>query len=304
MIEVRYENLDRFSILGRSIHISGWARGVDPHLYYAGRRVEMITSYVDRPDVAAIFADPSAAGWGFECVGLLPTDRIDRALLAFGFRAGDVVNDPARDKEPLEDAAYQAMQDRFISMVDESRGSLLEIGSRARSGNSYRVWFPEDIEYVGLDVSPGENVDVVGDAHDMPLDRQFDHMFSISVFEHLLMPWKVALEMNRCLKMGGTALIASHGSFPLHDEPWDFWRFSKEAWGGLFNAHTGFEVLDAQYRYPASIVPRFVSDGGFETMNLAPAYLTSGCLIRKTGDRKVEWSASVADVYDLGYSHG
>ncbi len=304
MVVVKYENFERFSIVGRSIYIAGWARDADPHLYYAGRRVEMITTPVERHDVAVAFDDPTASKWGFECVGLLPTDRIDRSLLAFGFRLGEIVYDPARDKIPMEDCAYQAMQDRFIAMVNESQGSLLEIGSRARSGNSYRSWFPDNIEYVGLDVSAGENVDVVGDAHDMPIQRQFDHAFSISVFEHLLMPWKVALELNRCLKLGGTAFIASHGSFPLHDEPWDFWRFSKEAWGGLFNAHTGFEVLDAQYRYPASIVPRFVSDGGFETMNLAPAYLTSGCLVRKTGNRKVEWAAAVSEVYDLRYSHG
>lgn len=180
----------------------------------------------------------------------------------------------------------------------------MEIGSRARSGNSYREWFPAGIDYVGLDVSSGRNVDVVGDAHEMPISRRFDHMFSVSVFEHLLMPWKVALEMNRCMNDGGTALIVSHASFPLHDEPWDFWRFSKEAWRGIFNAHTGFDVMEAHYRYPASIVPRYVSDNGFEGLYSAPGFLTSGCLVKKIGEPKVQWGAKVSDVFDVQYTHG
>jgi SAM-dependent methyltransferase len=303
MTDIIFENFDQFSINGRSIYISGWARDVDPQLLYDGVELPILTERVKRPDVAVVFDDPQAADWGFVSTALLPTDRIDRAKLAFGFRRGEAMIDAVRDHAPHEDARFQDMQDRFIDTVKQTRGSLLEIGSRARSGNSYRNWFPNDIDYVGLDVSAGPNVNIVGDAHAMPLDRQFDFIFSVSVFEHLLMPWKVALEMNRFLKKGGMAFIASHASFPLHDQPWDFWRFSKEAWGGLFNVQTGFEVLDAQYRYPASVVPRYVSGAGFEGLYAAPAYLSSACLIRKTGVAMVEWNARTADVYDMRYSH-
>lgn len=304
MTYVAYENFDQFSIMGRVVYITGWAKSFDPELFYDGVNLLLLTNRVKRPDVALVFDDPSAEDWGFACCAMLPTDRIERSKLAFGFRRGEAKFDPARQCAPNEDAQFQAMEDRFIGMVRETEGSLLEIGSRARSGNSYRKWFPNEIDYMGLDVTDGENVDIVGDAHDIPTDRQFDHMFSVSVFEHLLMPWKVALEMNRCMKLGGTALIVSHASFPLHDEPWDFWRFSKEAWSGIFNRHTGFEVLDAQYRYPASIVPRYVSDEGFEGLYSAPGFLTSGCLVRKSALPIVTWDAATREITDLNYSHG
>ncbi|WP_373690468.1 methyltransferase domain-containing protein [Sphingobium sp. DEHP117] len=58
----------------------------------------------------------------------------------------------------------------------------------------------------------------------------FDAVYSVSVFEHLLMPWKVALEMNRVLRMGGIAYIHTHQTLGLHDMPWDFWRFSDTSW--------------------------------------------------------------------------
>lgn len=53
-----------------------------------------------------------------------------------------------------------------------------------------------------LDILPGENVDVVGDAHALvalfPAER-FDAFCSVSVFEHLLMPWAVIPQINKIL---------------------------------------------------------------------------------------------------------
>jgi SAM-dependent methyltransferase len=126
---------------------------------------------------------------------------------------------------------------------------VLEIGSRARSGNTYRHLVHPEVDYVELDVAAGPNVDIVGDAHHLSrhVDATFDAVFSISVFQHWLMPWMVAIEMNRVMKPGALAYIQSHPAWPLHEEPWDFWRFSKDAWNGLFNAHTGFEMVDKGY---------------------------------------------------------
>ena len=55
--------------------------------------------------------------------------------------------------------------------------------------------------YVGFDFYPGENVDVVGDAHKLSSyfghDEKFDLIFSSAVFEHLHMPWIVAQEIQK-----------------------------------------------------------------------------------------------------------
>ena len=57
--------------------------------------------------------------------------------------------------------------------------------------------FPSVGRYVGFDIHPGAGVDVVGDAHKLstyfPLNS-FDAVFAFSVFEHLVFPWKVALQ--------------------------------------------------------------------------------------------------------------
>jgi hypothetical protein len=82
--------------------------------------------------------------------------------------------------------------DQFRNTVAESpTSSLLEVGSRARSGNTYRQLFPASCRYLGTDITDGPNVDLVADAHTLDGidDETFHFAFSISVFEHLMMPW-------------------------------------------------------------------------------------------------------------------
>lgn len=182
---------------------------------------------------------------------------------------------------------------------------MLEIGSRDRSGSSYRNWFSDISEWVGLDVMAGPGVDVVGDAHHLSrhVSGTFDFAFSMAVFEHLLMPWKVAIEMSHVLKPGGKALIISHAGWPLHEEPWDFWRFSRQAWSGIFNEHTGFKVIDAQYQYPARIAPDYIAGPDMASMSQGVTYLLSGCLVEKICEAKVEWDAEASEIYNLQYSY-
>lgn len=182
---------------------------------------------------------------------------------------------------------------------------MLEIGSRARSGNIYRGLFPTIGRYVGTDITDGPNVDRIADAHTLSkvMDERFDFAFSASVFEHLIMPWVAAFELNKALNPGALIYIQSHPAWPLHEEPWDFFRFSKDAWSGLFNRLTGFEIVEAGYGIGATIVPRVSASGALHGIEGCPTYLLSACVARKIGDPLVDWSADPSLVYDLNYSH-
>ncbi len=184
-------------------------------------------------------------------------------------------------------------------------GRALEIGSRARSGNTYRHLLDGNVDYVGMDIAAGPNVDVVGDAHHLSryVQGKFDFVLSISVFEHLLMPWMVALEMNKVMNEGGYAYIQSHAAWPLHEQPWDFWRYSKDAWHGIFNPHTGFSIVDKGYAMQCAVVPDFAAGGSVQGLDAQPSYLLSACMVRKTGKARVRWDGEASDVYDLHYDH-
>ena len=296
--------LDRFSILNRAVVFEGWASEADIEIYYDHTRLDLSLVSVKRPDLVPIFGK-DAEGWGFAACAALPTNEFDRTKIKLRLSQG-IPNVNFDIFGPAPDPVWMQMVDAFRAAVAQTPDpSLLEIGSRARSGNVYRGWFPEKLDYVGMDVHPGPNVDVVGDAHHLSrcINRRFDFMLSISTFEHLLMPWKVALEMNKTLNDGGKALIISHPSWPLHEEPWDFFRFSKESWHGIFNVHTGFRVVDAQYQLPASIVPMYNNASNLDRFSIERTYLLSGCVVEKTGPPQVAWEAEASAVYNLNYSH-
>ena len=108
-------------------------------------------------------------------------------------------------------------------------GTVLEVGSRALRAHEPQH-LPPHLDYVGLDILAGPYVDIVGDAHRLAEifgTRRFVTAMSFSVFEHLAMPWKVALELNRMLEPGGLVFTGCHQTWPVHEEPWDFWRFSR-----------------------------------------------------------------------------
>jgi SAM-dependent methyltransferase len=192
----------------------------------------------------------------------------------------------------------------FVDAVNKlDRPRVLEIGSRNVSGNVRRHLFPSVSEYVGFDIHAGDNVDVVGDAHRLsealPRDH-FDAVFCISVFEHLAMPWKVAVEMNRVLRKGGLVFVATHPTWPPHELPWDFWRYGSEAFKVLFNAGSGFELERVTEGLPCSIIPHGSADPGVAR---TPGFLGVAVTARKIAeaDPELRWNVSVDEILRSSY---
>jgi SAM-dependent methyltransferase len=202
---------------------------------------------------------------------------------------------------------YFACWEHFVALLHTLKsGSVLEIGSRSRSGIDYRGFIPADLSYVGMDILPGPNVDVVGDAHELErlLGRdRFVAAFSRSVFEHLAMPWKVAVELNRVLKPGGIVFTGTHQTWPLHEEPWDFWRFTQHSWTALFNPSTGFEVLETACGEPARIHAVRPNPSTRALQDL-PAFLGSASIVRKVSETGLEWPVPLGTAARDSYPPG
>ena len=184
-------------------------------------------------------------------------------------------------------------------------GAVLEIGSRNRSGIIRRDFVPQGVRYVGLDIVAGENVDIIGDAHSLSSyfpAGTFSVIFSMSTFEHLLMPWKVVVEMNHVLQLDGEVFVTSHQTWPLHEEPWDFWRFSAHTWKALFNQFTGFEVIEVAMGERASIVPAVIHPA-VNGLDAQPSFLGCAVRARKIGLPRVRWDAEVGAILNTSYPH-
>lgn len=208
---------------------------------------------------------------------------------------------------PSRNDPYHAVLNRFVQQVNQlSIANVLEIGSRARSGNIYTEGFGPHVRYRGLDIIPGPNVDLVGDIHKLSSvvePDSLDAIFCISVFEHLAMPWKAAVEINRTLKTGGLFYVSTHPIWPLHDRPWDFFRFSSDAFHALFNPMTGFEIVEVVEGLPCRVIPlvREASTKGMETNS--ETFLGIAMIARKIGpsDPRLHWDVDLKDILTSRY---
>lgn len=83
--------------------------------------------------------------------------------------------------------------------------------------------------YVGLDVHPGEHVDVVAPAESPPFgDEAFDVVVATQMLEHVPDPARVVREAHRVLRPGGVLLLSTHGTTVFHPNPNDYWRWTQE----------------------------------------------------------------------------
>jgi SAM-dependent methyltransferase len=117
-------------------------------------------------------------------------------------------------------------QRKFVSSVAVSTPrhfdgtSVLDIGSLDVNGNN--IDFFTNVDYIGIDLQAGPNVDVVCWAHTYDTDKRFDVVISTECLEHDPHMEATIDNMVRLLKSGGLMIItaattgrAVHGPGPL-----------------------------------------------------------------------------------------
>lgn len=173
--------------------------------------------------------------------------------------------------------ASSDLEARFVARCAELPApSVLELGTlQSVPGRStmHRDWVPHASEFVGTDIEPGPDVDVVADVHRLSEtvgEERFDVILSCSTFEHFKYPALAAHELMKTLRVGGQLYVQTHQSFPLHGYPHDYFRFSREALAALFGTQMGFEVLETNNDFPIRLYSRRVS--GLQGL---PAFLNS-----------------------------
>lgn len=155
--------------------------------------------------------------------------------------------------------SHSNQMEYLINLANKEGFKVLEIGSREVTGPSHAREMFDKATYVGFDFYPGNNVDVVGDVHKLSsyFDEKFDLIYSSACFEHFAMPWIVAEEINKLLKVGGYIFVETHFSFSSHERPWHFFQYSDMGLKVLFSPAMGYKCLDSGMSNP--IVGRFSS---------------------------------------------
>lgn len=129
--------------------------------------------------------------------------------------------------------SHQRWQKYLYEIGNKPGWRVLEIGSREVTGFSNSRQEFAIAECIGFDYYPGDNVDIVGDFHNLSsyfkTGEQFDIIYSSACFEHFAMHWIVAVEISKLLRVGGIVFVETHFSFSSHERPWHFFQFSDMA---------------------------------------------------------------------------
>ena len=125
-------------------------------------------------------------------------------------------------------------------------GALLDIGCGEKWKSDLIGHYVE--RYVGVDHADSFHdrsaIDRIGSAYALPAtDGEFDCVLCTAVLEHLEEPQAALVEAFRVLKPGGYAVYSVPLFWHLHEEPRDFFRFTRYGIEHLFTK-AGFELIE------------------------------------------------------------
>lgn len=135
-------------------------------------------------------------------------------------------------------------RDLYKAIQTYATGKLLDIGC----GNKpYESWTKGRVlEYIGCDIiqSSSNKVDVLCKANNISLEsNSFNTVLSTQVIEHVEDHQGLVNEAYRLLKKDGYFILSGPMYWNLHEEPYDFFRFTKHGFKYILEK-AGFEVCE------------------------------------------------------------
>jgi len=198
------------------------------------------------------------------------------------------------------------------------KGLLLDIGCGRKP---YKKILTRVEKYIGIEVpdsySKNEKIDIYADALELPFKNNvFDCVLSTQVLEHISEPNVFFKEAYRVLKSGGVLLLTTSQVWPLHEEPYDYFRYTEYGLENLAEENN-FEIIKIEkttgtilalgqllsdyihvqteesiiLKYPTVIVCAFIQILtiilGFLTINSGKLTLDYMLLARKKADNQI-----------------
>lgn len=122
-------------------------------------------------------------------------------------------------------------------------GSLLNKGTTEQA-ESFRRALANMLkapDFIGIDLFPGPNVDVVGDLCDPDffdahpdLEGRFGFVYCRALLEHVKNPFDAARTIQRLIRPGGHLYVSGPWVWGYHPYPDDYWRISFSGLKALF----------------------------------------------------------------------
>jgi len=140
-------------------------------------------------------------------------------------------------------AIYAQCQELQKLLPQYVSGDVIDLGCGL---TPYRMYLPPEIKlYHTLDLYPRiDELTYTGDVQNMPMiaDCSYDTALCFEVLEHLPRPSAALQEIYRILRPKGTLILSVPHLSRLHDQPHDYYRFTRYGIDTLLQ-DAGFEVV-------------------------------------------------------------
>lgn len=155
------------------------------------------------------------------------------------------VRGAARRASDWVDLALSGLLDQLAAIAPRAHGRLLDVGCGEKPYED--IFRPYVREYIGVEYeatfstthssSRSSKPDVYYDGKVLPFESQsFDTVISIQVLEHTPHPQTVVNEMARVAKKSALVVVSAPFSFRLHEEPFDYFRYSPHGLRAMFES--------------------------------------------------------------------
>ena len=129
------------------------------------------------------------------------------------------------------------------------QGHVLDLGCGTKP---YRPLFTHAERYTGVDIEISgntdqkESVDVFYNGSELPFEPEsVDAVFSSETFEHIFNLEIIVGEINRVLKKDGLLLVTCPFTWPEHEVPYDFARYTSYGIQDMLKRN-GFEIVELE----------------------------------------------------------
>jgi SAM-dependent methyltransferase len=141
--------------------------------------------------------------------------------------------------------AHATLERGLARHRDLIRGRVLDIGCGTKP---YRRLFPGATQYLGTETkrtfTPGGQADVTCFGEALPFRTgAFDAVVCTEVLEHVAEPSDFLRDVVRVMRPGGVLLLTTPQTWGLHEEPYDFYRYTKYGLAYLFRK-AGLEMME------------------------------------------------------------
>jgi len=173
-------------------------------------------------------------------------------LVASVLKSLPILGRVARATSDWVDLQWSLVHDLLARVAPQARGRLLDVGCGDKPFE--HLFRPYVSEYIGIEHEATFRVtrasqamrgpDLLYDGRRLPFeDQSFDTVLSVQVLEHTPHPAALLTEMSRVLKADGVLLLSAPFQFRLHEQPYDYYRYSPHGLRALCAA-AGLEVSE------------------------------------------------------------